>query len=56
VAPANGVYTKLAAFIRGFIYEPAGGTYHFKFTRIMPTGTMANMAMAVPGNLSADGF
>ena len=30
-APANGVY-KTGGVYEGFIYEPAGGTYQFKFT------------------------
>ncbi|MHB8209520.1 SusE domain-containing protein [Mucilaginibacter sp.] len=52
-APAVGVY-KTSGIYEGYIYEPAGGTYHFKFTSA-PDWNHINYGDGSNGALSTDG-
>lgn len=54
-APADGVY-KTGGVYEGFIYEPAGGTYHFKFTSAPDWNHINYGDGGTAGTLSTDGL
>jgi hypothetical protein len=54
-APTVGVY-KTSGVYEGYIYEPAGGTYHFKFTSAPDWNHINYGSGATAGLLSTDGL
>jgi starch-binding outer membrane protein SusE/F len=53
-APVTGVYLTSGVF-EGYIYEPAGGTYHFKFTSAPDWNHINYGDAGTAGHLSTDG-